>query len=172
MSSPAFIGVEDKDGFVTYINLHTDGSLQWAGKTLVNHYNSQEKAEALVALGNLSLLRPELGERHSFDDHLNSFSTKRQQQWDNWCLSFYRDPRYVETRKGEMQLANEVNELEAAQMALSVEDYLDAAEYEDDLEEVYLFTADGWYTIIRDDQSDIRYYKVSDSRKLLGFTNS
>lgn len=68
MSTNASIAVEHKDNTVSVVYLHYDGSVNWAGKTLVRHYNTLEKAEQLVALGDISVL----GERidpigeHSF----------------------------------------------------------------------------------------------------------
>ena len=39
------------------IYLHADGDLSFAGATLLHNYNSKERAGALVALGNLSILK-------------------------------------------------------------------------------------------------------------------
>lgn len=53
------------------IYLHSDGYLSYAGAMLLQSYNTKEKAKALIALGDLSLLKerlaPNAGERHSFD---------------------------------------------------------------------------------------------------------
>jgi len=56
MSTNASIAVEHKDGSVSVVYLHYDGSVNWAGKTLLKHYNSLELAEQLVALGDMSVL--------------------------------------------------------------------------------------------------------------------
>lgn len=56
MSTNASIAVEHKDGSVSVVYLHHDGSVNWAGKTLLGHYNSLELAEQLVALGDMSVL--------------------------------------------------------------------------------------------------------------------
>lgn len=54
------------------IYLHADGDLSFAGATLLHNYNSKERAGALVALGNLSILKeriaPNAKEHHSFDN--------------------------------------------------------------------------------------------------------
>ena len=44
---------------------HWDGYLEHNGAILQEHYDSA-KANNLVALGNLSSLRPEIGEQHAF----------------------------------------------------------------------------------------------------------
>ncbi len=44
---------------------HWDGYLEHNGTILQEHYDSS-KANHLVALGDLSSLRPELGEKHAF----------------------------------------------------------------------------------------------------------
>lgn len=46
---------------------HWDGYLDHNGRILLEHYDST-KANFLVALGDLSSLRPDLGEKHDFDD--------------------------------------------------------------------------------------------------------
>ena len=46
---------------------HWDGYLEYNGKILQEHYDSS-KANKLVALGDLSSLRPNIGEKHDFDD--------------------------------------------------------------------------------------------------------
>jgi len=70
MSTNANINVKTADGKYKAIYLHWDGDM--ALGILQKHYNSQEQAEALVALGDLSSLRsrlaPEAGEQHSFSN--------------------------------------------------------------------------------------------------------
>ena len=44
---------------------HWDGYLEHNGKILQEHYNSV-KANELVSLGDLSCLRPNIGEKHAF----------------------------------------------------------------------------------------------------------
>jgi len=54
---------------------HNDGYPSGVGQTLFLHHNSQEAAEAIVALGALSQLHaqlaPNVGEEHSFDDPIH-----------------------------------------------------------------------------------------------------
>lgn len=46
---------------------HWDSYLDHNGRILLDHYDSA-KANQLVALGDLSSLAPEIGEKHNFDD--------------------------------------------------------------------------------------------------------
>ena len=59
---------------------HWDGYLAHNGRMLLEYYDSA-KANHLVSLGDLSVLAPEIGEKHDFDsrDH------------DNWCMFYGRD---------------------------------------------------------------------------------
>jgi hypothetical protein len=50
---------------VKSVYCHWDGYLSWNGKLLQEHYDST-KANQLVALGDLSSLRAEIGEKHAF----------------------------------------------------------------------------------------------------------
>lgn len=70
MSTTSIIAVKTGDLLRT-IYCHNDGYLYGVGRCLLENYNTQEKAEALVALGDLSSvgprLAPEAGEAHTFD---------------------------------------------------------------------------------------------------------
>lgn len=71
MSTHSFIGIIKEDGILHYVYCHSDGYPSYLGAMLLNHYNSQKLAEALVNLGNLSMVRerlaPNEGEHHSFE---------------------------------------------------------------------------------------------------------
>ena len=62
MSTRSYIGYLNDDGSVTGIYCHFDGYLEGVGRTLYNHYTTDEKVKALVALGGISVL----GERLEF----------------------------------------------------------------------------------------------------------
>lgn len=68
MSTHATIAVLNADNTISSIYLHSDGYKSYAGRMLLAHYNTQEKAEALVALGDLSALAPSIDKPlgHSF----------------------------------------------------------------------------------------------------------
>lgn len=53
MSTRSIISVVCRDGLVRSAYCHQNGYLQDNGRILLEHYNSQEKAEVLVAPGNM-----------------------------------------------------------------------------------------------------------------------
>ena len=67
MATRSTIAILRDNGTVAQIYCHWDGYLDNNGKILVEHYTTPEKIEALIALGSLSSLGAELGEKHSFD---------------------------------------------------------------------------------------------------------
>jgi hypothetical protein len=54
MATHATIAVVTKGGTVNSVYLHWDGYISGAGKTLEEYYNSQELAEQLVSMGDIS----------------------------------------------------------------------------------------------------------------------
>ena len=66
MGTRSRIGVMHGDKLKS-VYCHWDGYLDHNGRILLEHYNSA-KANQLVALGDLSSLAPEIGEKHDFDD--------------------------------------------------------------------------------------------------------
>jgi hypothetical protein len=77
---------------VKSIYCHWDGYLSFNGQVLQNHYDSA-KANNLVALGDLSSLRAEIGEKHAFSkfdlpkEEVEEFETLTE----NWCTFYGRD---------------------------------------------------------------------------------
>ena len=63
--------MEQDDGSYKGVYCHSDGYLTYNGAMLLDHYNSREKADALIALGDLSLLceklYPDPDKPHGFD---------------------------------------------------------------------------------------------------------
>lgn len=76
MSTRSRITVKMKDGTFKSIYCHSDGYPCWNGRILSTHYNNQERAEALVALGDLSLLHESIDcpPGHSFDKCVEGFT--------------------------------------------------------------------------------------------------
>ncbi len=57
MSTRSRIAVlQENDGSVKSVYCHWDGYLSGVGVTLLNHYNTYQRANAVVALGGLSSL--------------------------------------------------------------------------------------------------------------------
>ena len=71
---------------------HWDGYLEHNGAILLEHYDSS-RANQLVALGDLSSLRPEIGEKHAFSqfelpkEEVEAFKALTE----NWCTFYGRD---------------------------------------------------------------------------------
>jgi hypothetical protein len=61
------IGIENPyNKQVKAVYCHWDGYLAHNGAILVEHYTNSAKANNLIALGDISSLRPEIGVKHSF----------------------------------------------------------------------------------------------------------
>ena len=58
MATRSTIGIRHEDGSVTKIYCHWDGYIEHNGGILQKYYNTAEKIEPLLALGNLSVLGP------------------------------------------------------------------------------------------------------------------
>lgn len=55
------------DGSVRSVYAHWDGYPSGVGKTLLDHYSDEDKLIALLDLGDISSLGPEIGLRNSFE---------------------------------------------------------------------------------------------------------
>jgi len=69
MGTRSAIVKKTKDGY-TGIYCHWDGYPSWNGKILQEHYNTEDKVEELIALGDLSGLRENVapkGADHTYD---------------------------------------------------------------------------------------------------------
>lgn len=80
MSTRSRVGIENADGSITSIYVHFDGYLGGVGHTLSEYYRDRTKVEGLIALGDLSSLHEELGEKHDFNVRS-----------ENWCCAYGRD---------------------------------------------------------------------------------
>jgi hypothetical protein len=99
MGTRSVIGVMHGNKAKT-VYCHWDGYLDHNGRILLEHYNSS-KANHLVAMGGLSSLGKELGEKHPFSPHecdsKDPLEQKRVQDEYNaakdkgWCTFYKRD---------------------------------------------------------------------------------
>src|SRR5689334_13390131 len=69
MSTRSDIIRQNLDGSYDKIYCHWDGYPSNNGKILLEHYADPQKVGALIALGDLSVLGPELGEKHLFEEN-------------------------------------------------------------------------------------------------------
>jgi len=72
----ATIAVEHEDGQITCVYCHHDGYYEGVGKTLLNHYNTLEQVEALIALGNIFVLDTSIDcpAGHSFNSRIDRYT--------------------------------------------------------------------------------------------------
>ena len=77
MATRSLIVVRKDDGKWHTIYCHYDGYPSHNGRMLLTYYNDQQKADALVALGDLSYLDKsiECPEGHTFDHPVEGFTT-------------------------------------------------------------------------------------------------
>jgi hypothetical protein len=80
MGTRSNIIVQQADGRWAKIYVHWDGYLKGVGKTLQEHYTTQEKIDQLIALGDLSVLDDEIGEKQDFEH-----------RHPGWTLPYGRD---------------------------------------------------------------------------------
>jgi hypothetical protein len=71
LSTRSHIGIANPDGTVTAIYCHFDGYPDHHVPILTEAYGTEDRVRALVALGDLSSLDRELGEKHDFDKKPN-----------------------------------------------------------------------------------------------------
>lgn len=71
MATRSSIAIKNANGTVDGIYCHSDGYTSHNGKILAEHYTDEAKIRALVALGPISILNPEVappaGAEHAFD---------------------------------------------------------------------------------------------------------
>lgn len=83
MSTNATIAIQRKNGTRTAIYLHHDGYIEAAGATLQLAYNTAEKVEKLLALGDLSCI----GYHTEPTDETHDFENRQP----HICVAYHRD---------------------------------------------------------------------------------
>ena len=84
MSTRSWIGRLKEDGEVEAIYCYFDGYVDSVGKGLLGNYQSDAKVEALIELGAISSLGPEIGVKIGFE---NLTGEERLEQ----CVAYHRD---------------------------------------------------------------------------------
>jgi len=93
MGTRSTIALEFADGTVQQVYCHWDGYLAHNGAILAEHYSNPFKLRELIDLGDLSSLRPEIGEKHAF----SQFELRAEEVagykllTENWCTFYQRD---------------------------------------------------------------------------------
>ena len=88
MGTRSRIGVMHGDK-VKSIYCHWDGYLEGVGATLLKHYDSAT-ANHIVALGDMSSLQADIGEKHAFSKH-DVPNIEVRVHNDEWCTFYGRD---------------------------------------------------------------------------------
>jgi hypothetical protein len=129
MATRSTIAIENNDGTVSQVYCHWDGYLEGVGKTILEHYNTREAVEKLLAGGSIS----SLGEYVSDDE--KSFNKKHDDEDDYTVYYTYRGEDPV------------IEEFE------SLSDYEENHQYE---EFEYIFTQDNvWSVFFNGDWHDL-----------------
>ena len=83
MATRSRIGKKLPDGTIKSIYCHWDGYPSHNGSILKEHYTDEAKVDALLELGDLSVLGSEIGDQQDF--------YRRETHNENWCLAYGRD---------------------------------------------------------------------------------
>ena len=83
MATRSNIAMKTAEGKIVSVYCHWDGYVANNGKILLENYTDADKIEALVALGSISSLGEQIGDKQDFDD--------RDTQKDEWTLFYTRD---------------------------------------------------------------------------------
>jgi len=89
MSTNSKIAKQSDNGSVKVISCHWDGYLTNNGDILLKHYQDEAKIDALLRLGDISFLAPEIGVKHSFDQP--PYGTPEHDDYYNMVLAYGRD---------------------------------------------------------------------------------
>ena len=93
MGTRSTIALLRKDGTVAQIYCHWDGYLEHNGQILNDHYNTYQKVEELIALGNLSTLERNIGVKHPFgpDFNVSGDADEWEKKYGQMCVAYHRD---------------------------------------------------------------------------------
>ena len=97
MATRSTIALLRDDGTVVKTYCHWDGYLEHNGSILVEHYDTADKVEALLAGGQISSLGRVVGEKHPFDTYDKSklspedAALAERAEAEGWTLYYGRD---------------------------------------------------------------------------------
>ena len=93
MATRSRIGLVNQDGSIDSIYCHFDGYISGNGRILDQHYNSLEKIQELIALGDLSSLGEEIGLQHPFSSYEGFRGSEQdyKSMYGKMCTAYMRD---------------------------------------------------------------------------------
>lgn len=142
MSTRSRIGIENIGGAVTSIYCHFDGYPDGVGRILQTEYQNRAKVEDLIALGDISVLCPEL---HPQKHEIHTFSRPQKK-----CTIAYHRDRGTEFKQ---QTHSSVS------MFLQIPQVRNAT-----IQYVYLFSLTGtWYISHTEDTEHKVFHQTLDS---------
>lgn len=118
MGTRSTIALLRNDGTVAQIYCHWDGYLEHNGQILNDYYNTYEKVEELIELGNLSTLERDIGVQHPFGPDFNvpGDCDTWEKKYGQMCVAYHRD-------RGEDLVINEYASLEEYENKCDFEEY-------------------------------------------------
>ena len=110
MGTRSSIAIKTEDG-IKAIYCHWDGYVDHNGKILKEFYNTTDKVNELIALGDLSSLRQEIGDKQNFDAKFTD--EPELPMSENWCMAYGRDRGEKDTEAQTFETIAEWVEAEA-----------------------------------------------------------
>ena len=89
MATRSAIGIKLENGDIMAVYCHWDGYPSHNGAILAENYTDPEKIKALISLGDISSLRPEIGIQHSFDTYY--LSEEEKENYKDMTTYYGRD---------------------------------------------------------------------------------
>ena len=86
MGTRSTIAIQNEDGTVTGIYCHWDGYTSYNGRILKEFYTDEAKVRELIALGDLSSLGAQIGEKHPFSERVDA-----ETYAETRCTAYGRD---------------------------------------------------------------------------------
>jgi len=107
MATGSFIGIQIGKGNAKYVYAHYDGYPEGNGVILLNHYKDPKKVKQLISLGEISVLRNEIGEQHDFSADIKLADEKE------WTTFYTRD------RNDKLEIGKSKLDVESAKKSMS-----------------------------------------------------
>lgn len=90
MGTRAFIAKKTPSGYKA-IYSHSDGYPTYVGRILQQHYTSSSKVDKLIALGDISMLREDVGQKHDLEKAYRDIQYHETINKKGWTSAFHRD---------------------------------------------------------------------------------
>ena len=115
MSTRSYIAKEHNDGSITAIYCHFDGYIEGVGQTLYENYNTNEKIDELLTLGDLSSLGPTPNEskayHRDYNEKLHIAEYNKLSEFLNMVSNSWAEYVYI-WRYGRWQVSDDVKNIE------------------------------------------------------------